>query len=344
MTCFKRNGETKLLQGKFASSVYEDAPDLSDQILLPNLALGHNLFLVCAFVPSYIVRLVRDLAESPEIEPGHLSLTFYVPGNLIREDQAIVRLRTYIEQGIGAKAESAEFVDDCLQLVAEGGLSLQVVHGPQKTAISKGAFGVFTDPETEDFVGIEDSKGGDYNSPVVPRRSWITDQYTDAERILERTNKVLAASKAGVFLANHEVAARWLSRIALWYGETPEYFSQESPTPTAAATTTGAEHDSPVATLSGDEISTDFDVDFMEYLKNESLAEVGWDTDADFDLEDVSEFFAADYAVEVEPWEITEHHVPPLPEILVGLLGHASATCPCGKRILRANGCEAIVW
>lgn len=332
-----------MFQSNFLVSRYQDAPDLSDQLLLPNIAAGHNLFLVAAFVPSYVVKLVADLAASPEIEPGHLSLTFYVPGNMVKEDRAILRLRDYLEVGIGSKVSAAEFVDDCLQLISEGGLSLQVIHGPQKKPIARGAFGVFTDPDTEDFVSIEDSKGGDYNSPVIPMRSWVPEQYVAAEKTLERTNKVISGTKPGALLANHEVAGRWFSKIGLWYGDNPAYFNEKTPVEPGIATREQGD----AAGLAIDEIGENTDIDdFLQYLQSDDeFGVAGWyDSPGEFDIDDVSQFFAEGYSVEVDEREIMGYHVPPLPEALVGVIGPASATCPCGRKILRSAGCDSIVW
>lgn len=314
MTVFQKN---------FQFSRYEDAPELSDQLLLPNLAIGNNIFLVSAFVPSYVQRVVRDLATSPEIEPGHLSITFYVPGNLVRESEGIERFRTYLVTGCGSLDAASEFVDDCLQLIEEGGLSVQVTHGPGKNKAVKGCFGVFTDPSSEDYVAIEDSRGGDFNSPIHPLRSWVPEQVDRAEKVLWRTNVVLEGSRQGLYLVDWQNSARWLSLISKWFDKSAEEQQSEK----------GTDAD-------GLEDSFDEDEFFAQFLDVEE--DVGWNNDEEmFDLES---FFSAGYSVPVTETDVEGHHIPPLPENIANIVGLASAECPCGLKFLRVNGCPSIAW
>lgn len=312
-----------MLQRHFQFSKYEDAPELSDQLLLPNLAIGNNIFLISALVPSYVSLVVRDLASSPEIEPGHLSITFYVPGNLVRESEGIARFKDYLVSSLGSNAAAGEFVDDCLQLIEEGGLSIQVAHGPGSSKVTKGCFGIFTDPNSEDYVGFEDAKGGDYNSPIRPTRSWVPEQLEQAEKILWRTNVVLDGSRKNLYLVNWETTNKWLSHIAKWFEK---------------------QQDGEVADEGKSEIDDAWTSQegefFAEFVDDDDT--YGWD---ELDpLEELAEFFASGFSVPVNENEIDDHHVPPLPEEVANVIGLASAECRCGRKFLRANGCPAITW
>lgn len=313
-----------MLQHHFQFSRYEDAPELSDQLLLPNLAIGNNIFLISAFVPSYVQRVIRDLATSPEIEPGHLSITFYVPGNLVRESEGIGRFRDYLIKGCESRVAASEFVDDCLQLMEEGGLSIQIAHGPGHRGAGKGCLGVFTDPNSEDYVAIEDAKGGDYNSPVRPKRSWLPEEVELAEKVLWRVNRVLEASQENSYLVDWNDSARWLSLLGRWFEENQ-----------SAAGAVKAE------TASDDLEEVWSDDDFFAGFV-EDAESFGWSDEND--LEEIVEFFSAGYSVGVSESEIELHHVPPMPELVANLVGLAKAECVCGRTFNRIYGCPAITW
>ena len=312
-----------VLQKHFQFSRYEDAPELSDQLLLPNLAIGNNVFLVAALVPSYIQKVVKDLATSPEIEPGHLSITFYVPGNLVRESEGITRFKNYLILSLGSISAASEFLDDCLQLIEEGGLSIQVAHGPGKIGVSKGCFGVFTDPKSEDYVAIEDAKGGDYNSPIRPLKSWVPEELSLAEKVLWRTNLVLDGTRTNLYRVDWRNTTKWLSEIAKWFEQNREVVHPVDPAQSSGR-------------LEEEDQSEDF---FDDFGLQEKV--YGWNDD---DLGDFEEFFSAGYSVSVGEKEPEDHHVPPLPERVAALVGLAAAECHCGRKFLRINGCSAIAW
>lgn len=313
-----------MLHRHFQFSKYEDAPELSDQLLLPNLAIGNNIFLISSFVPSYIQRVVRDLASSPEIEPGHLSVTFYVPGNLVRESEGVRRFRDYLIKGCGSSAGAAAFTDDCLQLLDEGGLSIQIAHGPGRKGTGKGAFGVFTDPNSDDYVAIEDAKGGDYNSPVRPKKSWIPEEVSSAEKILWRVNRVLEASQENSYLVSWRDAARWLSLIGRSFEENP-------------ASTDAAKAGTEPELSEEDWLEDNYFADLVEDAES-----YGWSEE--HDLDELVEFFSAGYSVSVSESEIDLHHVPPMPDVVANLVGLAQAECACGRKFNRIYGCPAIAW
>ena len=313
-------------KSNFETSKFDDAPNLSDQLLLPNLARGYNLFLVSAFVPSYIERVLRDLANSPEIEPGHLSITFYVPGNLVKSDTAVLRVRNYFETGLGSQGRASEFIDNSLQLIEEGSLSIKFIHGPQASPITKGCFGVFTYLSDQDFVAIEDAKGGDYNSPVRPKRSWVADEFSVAEKTLQRLNGLIQGSRPNSLLVDEQTAIRWLSAMYLWY---------EAQSKTQSASDQDTE--------SLEAIQDIDDAEFLDFIQEDVEFEVGWDEESY--VEDTTRFFSGSgFSVPVAPEEIEGHHVPPLPESIATVIGMASAKCPCGRKFLRVNGCDAVSW
>jgi hypothetical protein len=174
----------------FFSSKYDDAPWLSDQLLLPNLARGYAVHMLSAFAPSYLFKLVADLAASEEVEPGYLNVIFFVPGDLSIRSQSIARFKTYLEK-YSNDWEVAKFVSNCLQIIKEGrennfgGMQIQVLHTNQKRPLTKSLTGVIVDPEEPDnYATFVDAKGGDFNSPVQIRKSWIADERYEAQDVL----------------------------------------------------------------------------------------------------------------------------------------------------------------
>lgn len=363
-----------MFRDQFLEPKYDDAPHLSDQLLLPNLALGHSVYLLSAFAPSYIFRLVGDLAKSPEVEPGFLNIVFFVPGDLALKSSGIARFRNYLLNYAESEAQVADFVDSALQVIDEGntqgvgGLNISILHTSQKTPLAKGCMGVITSSEDQrDYVTFVDAKGGDYNSPVRPKKSWVNEDFFEAEGVL---SKVVEASGGnhprGMFVSGAE-ALDWLTHLANYYSDNPpapapaqveseEYLSVEE---TVAEAVTKVDWESPQADLSDNSFSrntalADSDVDetedveednFLEYLLEleefQDEDNYGW-----FDGSDTFEDFipVGDFGVVVEAKEAIDGHIPPLPASIADLVGPARAQCPCGEIIIRAYGCPEVDW
>lgn len=310
---------------------YEDAPHLSDQLLLPNLVAGHDIHLLAAFAPSYVFKLLHDLASSPEIEEGFLNLVFFVPGDLTTISGGIARVRKYFMQHGQTNVQVANFVDDCLQIISEGGLRVSFLHTTQKSPLARGAIGVIkSNEDQDDFVAFIDSKGGDYNSPVRPLKSWLDSDFFESQSVLD---KVLQASSGqhpkGVLVTGKE-AEQWLSHIADWYkNNSTEELSDDRV---------------PDGNLEYDE-SEELD-EFLIHLQDtdglDDEAVYGWN-DEDEDSMDWSGSLAG-YFVEVKRGEAVDGHVPPLPETAAAFIGPASAICACGHRFVRAYGCDKVTW
>lgn len=307
---------------------YEDAPHLSDQLLLPNLASGHDIHLLSAFAPSYIFKLLRDLASSPELEEGFLNLVFFIPGDLTTKSGGIARVRKYFLQYGISNIEVANFIDDCLQVISEGGLRISFLHTKQKSPLARGAIGVIkSNEDQEDFVAFVDAKGGDYNSPVKPLRSWVDDDFFESQEILA---KVIQASSGqhpkGALVAGTE-AEEWLVHIADWYKNN--------------STEESDKEDDADEPDEGDEL----DEFLLHLLETDGLDDdevFGWDEEDDSHYEWQSSL--AGYFVEVKRGEAINGHVPPLPETAAAFIGPASAICACGHKFVRVYGCDRVTW
>lgn len=361
-----------MFRDQFLEPKYDDAPHLSDQLLLPNLALGHSVYLLSAFAPSYIFRLVEDLAKSPEVEPGFLNIVFFVPGDLALKSSGIARFRNYLLNYAESEAQVADFVNSALQVIDEGntqgvgGLNISILHTSQKTPLAKGCMGVITSGEDQrDYVTFVDAKGGDYNSPVRPKKSWINEDFFEAEGVL---SKVVEASGGnhprGMFVSGSE-ALDWLTHLANYYSDNPPapadvesdgYVSIEEIVAEAAKQVdlemaqldvrdNKISTNTSIGTSDEDETEDVGEDDFLEYLLEldefQDEDNYGW-----FDGSDTFEDFipAGDFGVVVEAKEAIDGHIPPLPASIADLVGPARAQCPCGEVFIRAYGCPEVDW
>lgn len=350
-------------RNSFEAPRYDDAPHLSDQLLLPNLAKGRSIYLFSAFAPSYIFRLLADLAASPEVELGFLNIVFFVPGDLTLKSAGIARFRNYLVKFARDEVEVANFVNNALQLIDEGqssevgGLRISILHTSQKRALAKGCIGIISSPESpDDYVAFSDEKGGDYNSPVKPLRSWEDSEFFDAEDILQKVVEASSGSHPrGVFVSDAE-AMDWLTYLSNYYLENPPVLVEVQagnlrPSDDSADDEEGegleASSDSDVPALLSD---SDSDVegeedDFLDYLLDleefQDEEQYGWFDDS----ESVEDLIPIGYfGVVVDAADVVEGHVPPLPISIADMVGPARGECPCGAVIIRAYGCQEVDW
>lgn len=285
----------------YTEPVYTDAPYLSDQLLLPNIVIGGDLYIITSFLPSYIVALVKDLASTPEIEPGSLTLNMYVAGGVETRLSNINRLRAYLEQEFDEQGDLLAFLDEALQLEEEGGMIFQVLFGPANAKVGRGCKGAISSPEDDsDYVTFLDALGGDYNSPVHPMRSWVPEEVDEATDALTEMIQLARGDKTRTRVVPHEEVLTWLLVIQ-------NQIADE---------------------MQGVESSIDLS-------DNGKL--FGYDDTLEEPLEGLPDF--ANYFVGVERKEIIEGHIAPVSPALAEFLGPAKAICPCGAVTYRRYGC-----
>lgn len=326
----------------FFSPKYDDAPWLSDQLLLPNLARGHSLHILAAFAPSYIFKLIDDLASSENIEPGFLNIVFFVPGDLSIRSISISRFKKYLSN-YSNDWEMAKFVGNCLQLIKEGrendfgGLQIQVQHTSQKRPLTKSLTGVILDShDPEKYATFVDAKGGDFNSPVQIKKSWDDEEYFDAQAVLGLVARALDDSNPRASLVSSTEVEEWLIYLHNFFEENPPVNPE-----TLLDTDDELIEDDEVDELDDDE--DDEGDEFLAHLQGleefENEGEFGWfEDEEDFDLGPVT--------VGVSDSKVKFGHIPPLEGFTVSILGldSAVARCVCGKKFLRANGCDEVMW
>jgi hypothetical protein len=321
----------------FTQSRYDDAPHLSDQLLLPNMAKGHDVHLFSAFAPSYVFRLLADLAESPEVEPGFLSITFFVPGDLTLRSSGIARFRSYLLKYATSEQDVALFVNHVLQIAEEGtqneagGIRVSILHTSQKRPLTKGCIGIVSSSQTPDeYVAFADERGGDYNSPVRPLKSWEDSDYFAAEDILRKVIEASTGHHPRGTLVSEQETLDWFTYLANWYVENPP------------AQPEAIESETEVEIAEDEEEQED---EFLGYLRDladfEDEENFGW-----FGIEDEIEelFVQGNFGVVVSTEDIENGHIPPLPPSIADLVGPAQARCPCGHLIMRAFGCDQVSW
>ena len=285
----------------YTEPVYEDAPYLSDQLLLPNIIIGGDLYIITSFLPSYIISLVNDLAATPEVEPGSLTLNMYVAGGVETRLSNISRLRAYLEKEFEDSNGFLSFLDDVLQLEEEGGLNLQVLFGPGNAKVGRGCKGAISSPSDEsDYVTFLDALGGDYNSPVHPMRSWIPEEADEATDALAEMIKLSRGDVTRTRVVPHDEVLTWLLVIQNQVADE----------------------------IQGVETNLDISDDGSLF---------GYDDELEDPLEGLPDF--ANYFVGVDRKEIVQGHIAPVSPALAEFLGPAKSICPCGIVTSRRDGC-----
>lgn len=329
----------------FFNPSYDDAPWLADQLLLPNLARGHSIHLLSAFAPSYLFRLVGDLADTEEAEPGFLNIVFFVPGDLSVRSQSIARFKKYLLK-YSTDWELYNFVNKALYLIKEGrengfgGLQISVQHTNQKKPLTKSLAGVIVDQEKpQEYVSFVDAKGGDFNSPVQISKSWDIDQHHIAQEVLGLVASAINNQNPRASLVSSVEVEEWLIYLANYYEENPP----QNPELENDENSSDSVDDSDESVDDSDDEFTDEADEFLEHLQNledfENEEQYGWfgSDEDDFDLGPVT--------LEVSRSSAIYGHIPPLERLASMFVGELEVSrCICGKKFIRAYGCDEIIW
>lgn len=337
------------LRALVQQDTYQDDPQFSDQLLLPAVALGHSVSLVTAFAPSYLYRLVGDLASSSEIEPGKLSVVFCVPLSL---GAGLSRARL-LSRFLSAFAEDAQEVktglESMIQLVKEGGLTLSALYSADSKLLTPSCLGIVESgtPGSNDYLGFADITAGDLNSPIDINASWDA----DSGSLSEITRTVLSA-KTSEFthldrLTHPEVVA--LLEEILSHGYPKRDISGRDGNRVKPSKATLAK--SPVRTRKNwedvgpkdweifaleDELSFE-DQEFQRLLGD--LTKPGSTVDKDY----LHDFLGGnewdDGGLYLDLDDRKRVHVAPLPTVIAQMVGNGYAECWCGELFDRISGC-----
>lgn len=327
---------------------FSDAPEFSDELLLPSIALGHHVSLATAFVPSYVVRLVNDLASSPEIEPGKLHIVFCVP---FRANEKLSQARLfskYLSAFATSSSEVKKFIESVLQLAREGGLRLSILFSGENQLLTPSCLGLIESgiPGSNDYLALVDSIAGDLNSPITIQESW------DSPGIgLAQVASLVGDSKDKQFANLYRVDQEQVLAIfreILQKGYPKQDLAhldktlpkdapkkRRGPGKTSASQTQLDEDDEDFVDIS--EIFEDIDSEIDDILREVHLREAGFDDD---DLAAFLGGYIDDSLIDVQIKRSSGRgHIGPLSYELVAIIGHGYATCWCGEGFDREFGC-----
>lgn len=330
----------KTLRELVAQPVYSDEAHFSDQLLLPALAAGHHVTLVTAFVPSYLMRLVDDLASSPEIEPGKLTVIFCVPSKskeLVSEARLLSR---YISLSANDFLEVKSFLDSSVNLAREGSLRFGALLSKEGQLLTPSCLGIIEsgEPNSNELLAFTDSAAGDLNSPIPVQGSWV--DYADLiEAVLKVVSSalnrafpnLLRKSHNEVLGLIHEIREKGYPKHDFPQSSAPDSRAQKSRVKPSEAFQKEPE---PIDEDGGDQPSLIEDFAIEKILKEVFLREAGYDG------EELSAFlgepsFESRFSFD---WEEREH-TPPLGLDLFEVVGRGYTSCWCGESFNREQGC-----
>ena len=330
----------KQLRELVTQPVYSDEAHFSDQLLLPALAAGHHVTLVTAFVPSYLVRLVEDLASSPEIEPGKLTVIFCVPSKSKEQVTEARLLSRYISISASSFLEVKSFLDSSLSLASEGGLRFGALLSKEDHLLTPSCLGIIEscEPSSDELLGFTDTTAGDLNSPIPVQGSWA-----DEENLIGAVLKVVSSalnrefpnllrkSHQEVLGLIHEIREKGYPKHDFLQSPDRELGGEK----TSKKPTKGVVKEVPVAE-GGDDYEPALEEDFAieRILREVFLREAG------FQGEELTAFlgepsFGATFTPD---WDERQHN-PALGMDLLEVVGRGYASCWCGESFDREQGC-----
>jgi hypothetical protein len=331
----------KELQGLVSQPVYSDEAHFSDQLLLPALASGHHVTLVSAFVPSYLMRLVEDLASSPEIEPGKLTVIFCVPSTSKEQVSEARLLSRYISLSASSFVEVKSFLESSMDLAKEGGLRFGALLSKEDQLLTPSCVGIIEScvPGSNEILGFTDTTAGDLNSPIPVQGSWgdegelLGAVLRVVSSALNRTfPNLLRKSHQEVLGLIHEIREKGYPKHDFPIGSVEQEDRKKHPEKASKSVVKVpdlVDEDEVFELLIEDE---DFAVERI--LREVFLREAG------FQGEDVTAFLGEDSFDEMFGFDWDERqHTPPLGLDLVEVVGRGYTSCWCGESFDREQGC-----
>ena len=300
---------------------HEDSPYFSDSVLLPAIGSGIDLTLITGFVPSYLQRLIEDVATSPEIEPGKIKLLLCIPNN---HESDSLDLASAISNSKLSTEQNESFVVNTLKLVDEGGLELEILVSDRGGLLTFSAIGQLQ--FQEDSATFLDRLAGDHNSSLKFSRSWSEGQERVAnESVNQFVISATLDSHMGIRRLSSSDATTALREVAtgnlLDTLELPDSSSRSESAQDATDTEIEAE------------------LNELVELENELIAEAD-DIVAFFDFEDTNVRDLTWYLDNPEKMNAFKRHAPALADSILEVVGNRYGQCWCGNTYDRAFGCS----
>lgn len=319
------------------AATYPDTAYFSDQVLLPQLAHGTNVTVVSGFLSSYVIRLVSDVAKSPEVEPGLIDLTFCIPGGDRAGESDAERLARYLST-LNKQKDAEEFVIQALRLADEGGLQLSCLIADAGSNITRASIGLLHEPGTlSEYVTFLDEQGGDSNSPIKIARSWAGESEKQAsERLEDLINAATNDSWDRIRRLGNSESAALLREIATKNLIARISQAQTETLPKAAPVV--------ISFIDEDENADDF-VDDVDDLIDEFDELSSFIDNYSEDAEEMINLYFTGGRIP-RRWAFEESfdlkpvaHALAFPESYVGMLSDYEGTCKCGMTYDRRYGC-----
>lgn len=299
---------------------HEDSPYFSDSVLLPAIGSGVDITLITGFIPSYLQRLIEDVATSPEIEPGQIKLLVCIPNN---HKTDALDLAAAINGSKLDKEQNESFVVNALKLVDEGGLELEILVSDRGGLLTFSAVGQLQfQNESATFL---DRLAGDHNSSLRFSRSWSEGQEKVAnESVNQFVVSATLDSHSGIRRMTASEATDALREVAAANLLAQMELPDTSPIVDNAPNVTD------------DEIEAEFEE--LEELENELLSD-GEDIVAFFDYGDANVRDLTWYMENPEKMNAFKGHAPALADSILEVVGNRQGQCWCGNTYDRAFGC-----
>lgn len=299
---------------------HEDSPYFSDSVLLPAIGSGVDITVITGFIPSYLQRLIEDVATSPEIEPGQIKLLVCIPNN---HKTDALDLAAAINGSKLDKEQNESFVVNALKLVDEGGLELEILVSDRGGLLTFSAVGQLQfQNESATFL---DRLAGDHNSSLKFSRSWSEGQEKVAnESVNQFVVSATLDSHSGIRRMTSSEATDALREVAAANLLAQMELPDTSPIVDNAPTVTD------------DEIEAEFEE--LEELENELLSD-GEDIVAFFDYGDANVRDLTWYMENPEKMNAFQGHAPALGDSILEVVGNRQGQCWCGNTYDRAFGC-----
>lgn len=331
----------KELQGLVSQPVYSDEAHFSDQLLLPALAAGHHVTLVSAFIPSYLLRLVEDLASSPEIEPGKLTVIFCVPSTSKEQVSESRLFSRYISLSASSFEEVKAFLQSSMDLAREGGLRFGALLSKEDQLLTPSCVGIIEScvPGSNEILGFRDTTPGDLNSPIPVQGSWGVEGEL-LETVLRVVSGALNRTFPNLLRKSHQEILGLIHEIR--EKGYPKHDFPSAPAEQQAKKKRperASKSDETVPELVDEDGDFEPEIEEVDFAVERILREV-FLREAGFQGEDVTAFLGEDGFDEMFGFDWDERqHTPPLGLDLVEVVGRGSTSCWCGESFDREQGC-----
>lgn len=336
----------KELRALVSKSSYADEAFFSDELLLPALAEGHHLTIVTAFVPSYLLQLVQDLATSPEIEPGKLTIILCVPFPASESMSEARLLARYVGLSGASMKQTKTFFDAALSLARERGLRISALISKEDQLLTPSCIGILESGElgSSQTVSLIDSTPGDLSSPIAVQGSWEEERAT-LDKTLRAVSGALSKDFPTLLRKSHQEVIDLIHETRA-KGFFEKDFRQEVGKPAGNESANPKKENKGAPDLVSSDSVEELDLEFEreDFAVERILREV-FLREAGYEDEDVAAFLGEPDFTTLLHFDPSERqHTPSLSAELVEIVGQGYTSCWCGESFDREQGCPELYY